>query len=302
MQSIDEAGKSAKPASLMAILSLLFSATLWGVFWYPLRLLDAHGMGGLWASFFIYLGTTGAIIYLIRGRWREFARAPWMLIGVGIASGWTNIAFILSVLDGNVVRVLLLFYLSPIWATLLGWLLLGERLSARALAVLGLAMLGAVVMLWQTKMGYPWPQDRADWLALSSGFAFAVTNVMLRHLQQVSVQIKTISGWLGVIGLSLLVIAVSGGSLDGITVTTVISAIALGALMIVAMTLAVVYGVTHMPVHQSAVILLFELVAGTVSSLLLTSEVITVQEWVGGALVILAAWLSATENKGQEHG
>ena len=59
------------------------------------------------------------------------------------------------------------------------------------------------------------------------------------------------------------------------------------------MPLAVIYGVTRMPVHRSAVILLFELVAGAVSALLLTDEVILVREWVGGGLIILAAWLAA---------
>jgi drug/metabolite transporter (DMT)-like permease len=41
------------------------------------------------------------------------------------------------------------------------------------------------------------------------------------------------------------------------------------------------------------VILLFELVAGAVSSLLLTDEVIVLREWLGGGLIILAAYVAA---------
>ena len=67
----------------------------------------------------------------------------------------------------------------------------------------------------------------------------------------------------------------------------------LGLCGFLVMTLAVVYGVTRMPVHRSAVILLFELVAGAVSSLLLTDEVILLREWIGGGMIILAAWLAA---------
>ena len=48
-----------------------------------------------------------------------------------------------------------------------------------------------------------------------------------------------------------------------------------------------------MPAHRSAVILLFELVAGAVSAQLLTNEVVHPQEWVGGGLIIAAAWLEA---------
>jgi drug/metabolite transporter (DMT)-like permease len=59
------------------------------------------------------------------------------------------------------------------------------------------------------------------------------------------------------------------------------------------MTFTVLYGVTRMPVHRSAVILLFELVIGAVSSLLLTDEVVLPREWLGGSMIIAAAWLAA---------
>ena len=48
-----------------------------------------------------------------------------------------------------------------------------------------------------------------------------------------------------------------------------------------------------MPVHRSAVILLFELVAGAVSSQLLTDELVLLREWIGGGMIIMAAWLAA---------
>jgi drug/metabolite transporter (DMT)-like permease len=59
------------------------------------------------------------------------------------------------------------------------------------------------------------------------------------------------------------------------------------------MTLTVQYGVSRMPVHRSAVILLFELVVGAVSSLLLTTESVQPREWAGGAMIVTAAWLAA---------
>ena len=115
-----------------------------------------------------------------------------------MSAGWCNVAFILAVLEGTVVRVLLLFYLSPIWAVLLAWLFLGERLSRQASGVFVLAIIGALVMLWDPVIGLPWPSAPGDWLAVSSGFAFAVSNVMTRQMQQVSVQIKTLTSWVGV--------------------------------------------------------------------------------------------------------
>ena len=70
-------------------------------------------------------------------------------------------------------------------------------------------------------------------------------------------------------------------------------AVLLGLGGFLVMTVTVLYGVTRMPVHRSAVILLFELVAGAVSSMLLTDEIVLAREWLGGALIVMAAWLAA---------
>ncbi|HID49845.1 MAG TPA: DMT family transporter [Chromatiales bacterium] len=282
-----------KPHPLLPVFSLLLTATLWGVFWYPLRLLEQQGLHGLWSSLLLYSGTLVVAIPLMRGRWHELARAPWRLLFIGLASGVCNISFILAILDGNVVRVLLLFYLSPLWATLMGWLFLGERLSGRTVTVLVVALSGAGIMLWQPGMALPWPRATADWLALLSGFSFALLNVVLRHLQAVSVYTKTAAGWVGVIGVAVVLLLLSGQSLAPASTAAIMAAPLTGMVILVIMTLSVVYGVTHMPVQRSAIILLFEIVAGAVSAQLLTDEVIRPREWLGGALVILAAYLSA---------
>jgi drug/metabolite transporter (DMT)-like permease len=247
----------------------------------------------LWSTLLIYCGTLPTMLWLMRGHWGEFIKTPWMLLGIALASGWCNTTFILAVLDGNIVRVLLLFYLSPLWATLMGWLFLHEQLQRDSLWVLALALAGAIIMLWQPEAGLPWPQHRADWLALSSGFSFALVNVLVRHAQNISVYSKTASAWLGVIVVAVVLLMISGRSLGEASGYTITSAFILGALVLVVMTLSVVYGVTHLPVYRSAVILLFEIVAGAVSAQILTDEVVLLREWLGGGFVILAAYLSA---------
>lgn len=155
------------------------------------------------------------------------------------------------------------------------------------------ALSGAVVMLWHPGMGYPWPHDAADWLALSAGISFAILNSLVRFTDQVSIPVKTAVAWLGAIVISGVLILFSGVGMSDVPFAAAGYAWLIGALLMVIMTFSVVYGVTHMPVHRSSVILLFELVAGAVSSQWLTDEVILPREWIGGALVIMAAWLSA---------
>ena len=181
---------------MLPVLSLLLTATLWGLVWYPLRLLEAQGLGGLWMT----LASYGAALllglpWLWRGR-RDWLREPLVLVLMMLAVGWCNVAFVLAVLDGTVVRVLLLFYLSPLWALVMGWVLLGEHPGSTGLLVFVIAITGAVTMLWDAGMGLPWPRDTADWMAVSSGFAFAFANVMVRKMNAVTTATKSAASWL----------------------------------------------------------------------------------------------------------
>lgn len=278
---------------LLPVAALLLGATLWGVLWYPLRLLEEQGLSGLWLALI-----TNAVAWCVGLPWlwrrrAELKHHPWLLFTLGLVAGLCNITFVLAVIEGNVVRVLLLFYLAPLWAAVLGWAVLGERVSARAWGLLAAAMAGALVMLWDGAAGAPWPHGRADMLALLSGLTFALSNVLIRKLQQISVPVKTISVWAGGVLVAALWLLFSAQPLPQVSSTALIYAIALGVFGITVMTLAVQYGVTRMPVQRSAVILLFELVAGAVSAAWLAHEMLTAQEWVGGLLIVTAAWLSA---------
>ena len=144
-----------------------------------------------------------------------------------LAAGWTNVAFLLAVIDGEVVRVLILFYLSPLWAALLGRWLLGEALGIHTALMLLLGLSGAVVMLWQ-----PGALDRglgqADGLGLSAGFAFALANVMTRRLQALGDVIKTQLSWIGVVSVSLLWLLFRGEAWPSVPLAGWLGALALG--------------------------------------------------------------------------
>ncbi len=100
-----------------------------------------------------------------------------------LAAGLTNVGFNWAVTVGDVVRVVLLFYLMPAWVVLLAWPLLGERPGAGSLLRLGLALAGVVIVLKTPASPWPIPENLADWLALMGGFCFALTNILLRRLR-----------------------------------------------------------------------------------------------------------------------
>jgi len=289
---------SLKNESFFPVIALLWTATFWGAVWYPLRLLEQAGISGLWTTWIIFATAAVLGVWLAWSRRYEVLEQPGLLLVIALASGWLNAAFVLAILDGNVLRVLLLFYLSPLWSTLLAWLWLGERPSQSGLFALILAMGGAMLMLWNSSLGFPWPQSEADWLAISSGLGFSIANVAIRRLRHLSAPLKAAVVWWGVVvvaGLWLLFAQVPWP--QNVSSEAWLGAFTLGGVGILSATLAVVYGVARMPVHRSATILLFELVIGAISSQWLTDEIVTTTEWFGGGLIVLAAYLAVRVGK-----
>ena len=133
-----------------------------------------------------------AVVLLALLAWRpgilQQVRAHPQLWLLALASGLNNVAFNWAVTIGDVVRVILLFYLMPAWAVLLAWKVLGERPTPAALLRLALAFCGVVLVLLPE--GAPASRllqnlSLADALALLGGFMFALTNVTLRRLHTV---------------------------------------------------------------------------------------------------------------------
>jgi drug/metabolite transporter (DMT)-like permease len=277
----------------LAVSSLVYAAALWGLVWYPYRLLEQAGVGGIASSLITY-AIPLVLLGWLHGRSLFAARKAWpWLAALGLAAGWTNLAYVLGVLQGEVVRVLLLFYLSPLWTVLFSRFLLHEKLNRAGWAVMALAASGALAMLWQPGE-WPLPRNHAEWLGLSAGVMFAVSNVISRHLGGVAEGAKSVSVWVGVAVLTLVGLAFYPGELDFVAnaeVSTWLLLLGIG-LLIGSMTYAVQYGLARVPANQAIVIFLSELVVAAVAAYFLSNERMGVQEWVGAIMIIAASLFS----------
>ena len=135
------------PAAVWPALALVFNALVWGVSWWPFRQMQAEGLHPLWATVFVFALCTVVITCWRPHAVKEVLRTPalWVLV---LAAGTTNAAFNWAVSIGDVVRVVLLFYLMPLWTVLLARWLLHEPLTVRAALQVALALTGAAVVLW----------------------------------------------------------------------------------------------------------------------------------------------------------
>jgi len=179
----------------LAIACLLFSASMWGLIWYPIRLLEEAGMSAVWSSLVMYVAAGILVIPVLWRQYRIISQHFSDLLILAIAAGVTNVTFLVALTEGEVMRVMLLFYLSPLWTVLLGRWWLKEKLSLAAILMLVIAMSGSLVMLWNKEIGWPWPHGVADWLALTASIAFSINNVQARKLGSVSMRVKTSIVW-----------------------------------------------------------------------------------------------------------
>jgi len=269
-------------------LALLAGASLWGVVWYPYRVLAQAGIDGVWATAFTYGFALVAGACLFPRHARILARIPRLALLMGLAIGWSNLAYVVGVLEGEVMRVLLLFYLAPLWTVPIARIVLGERLDGRGLAAMALAFAGAVTMLWRPELGFPWPESRAEWLGVVAGVLFALGNVLIRKLEGMTDAEKSIVIWAGVTFAALVHLPMSGVEAPRAFALAVDHAlpIALVGLALVAMSLTLQYGLSRMEANRAIVILLFELVIAAIAAHVLAGESLHRRDWIGGALIV----------------
>jgi drug/metabolite transporter (DMT)-like permease len=284
----------------LPVVSLLVGASLWGVVWYPYRLLGAAGLDGAWASALTYgvALAVGTAVFL--GHWRDVAKAPWGCLAMGLAIGWSNLAYVIGVLEGEVMRVLLLFYLAPLWTVPLARALLGERLDLQGGIVMAVALAGAVVMLWNPEHGAPWPANRAEWLGVVAGFFFALGNVLVRALSGLRDTTKSLAIWAGVTAAAVLYLpwapTAAAEALPAASASWSIW-VPVG-LALVAMSLALQYGLSRVPANRAIVVLLFELVVAAIASYYLADEILSPRDWMGGSLIVAASLASGFRKAG----
>lgn len=282
----------------MPYLGLLFNAFVWGLSWWPLRQLQAMGLHAVWATMLFFLMGVLVVGVTRREAWSGVWRTPTLWV-LALATGATNAAFNWGVATGEVVRVVLLFYLMPLWAVGLAWWLLGERITPMAAVRVLLALGGALLVLRPDDGGWPRFNGLADWLGLAGGLGFAVTNVMMRRAAQRTSAERALAMFLGGVGLPALAgLALSAQGLipgwPAFDWDWLLLAGAMGVAFFAA-NLAMQYGASQIPVHLTSVVMLTEIVFASGSAVWFGGETLRPVVLLGGALILLAALMATRD-------
>jgi drug/metabolite transporter (DMT)-like permease len=301
---------------MLAVLALALNALVWGLSWWPLRQLDALGLHPLWATAAVFTLATLVLTFISPQGWQHFKQHPqlWWLMA---ASGLTNIGFNWAVTTGDVVRVVLLFYLMPTWSLLLAWWMLGERPTRGALMRLSLALVGVLLVLKTPESSWPLPQDLPDVLALLAGFSFALTNIWLLRLQHTpeSSRMVAMFGGGALMATACAVLATVAGviphvgalSLNGFDESTMQAfttwspyVLGLSAAFLVS-NFTLQYGAARLSAHATAMVMMSEVVFASVSSVALGASTLSWRIGLGGGIIVLAALLASQAHTDKTH-
>ncbi|MDR2334431.1 MAG: DMT family transporter [Burkholderiaceae bacterium] len=289
--------------SPLPVFALLFNAFVWGLTWWPFRHMFDAGLHPLWATAVMYAMVLTGLLLFRPGILRQIRDNPGLWV-LALSSGLNNVAFNWAITIGDVVRVILLFYLMPAWAILLAWKVLGERPTPTAIARLLLAFCGVFLVIWPKDGGLARlfaALSLADWLALFGGFMFAFTNVTLRRMHRTPGQARMFSMFGGCM-LTALAAAFVGGQFGLVPQFPAPNATWVTTAVLLAMTLAVgnwalQYGASRLAASVTAVVMLSEVAFASVSSVLLGAAQLDARSLLGGALILMAAAWSAWPRK-----
>ncbi|MCU0869033.1 MAG: DMT family transporter [Burkholderiales bacterium] len=281
-----------KRTERLAVAAMFASGLLWGLTWIPLKHFAREGISGLVLTVATY-GAIGVLVAPWLWSRRATLRAQWRLVAAnGMLGGMANACFVVTLMEGDVIRSMLLFYLAPVWGVVGGRVFLREVITPLRLVAVGLALAGALLVL-----GGPGaltgPLRLTDILAVAAGFFYAMQNVAARAADTVPVELKAAALFAGCALVGGVLVALLGGKWPAVRPVVGVQVALFAALWLVAAVATQLYGVSHLDAGRSSVLIIFELVASVVSAWLLTDEVLPAAGWIGGMLIVSAALLEA---------
>ena len=162
-----------------ALLIIFLASSFWGVLWVPMRHIEAMGLSGLWVVVLFHFLPALAMLPLIvrtapssRRDWGRAAVAG-ALMGAGFA------LYALGLVVASVTKTVILFYMTPIWSTVIAYFVLRERAGWGRWLAIAAALVGCALVTGVNRDELRF--DPADLLGLLSGLFWALGSVMIRR-------------------------------------------------------------------------------------------------------------------------
>jgi len=275
---------------------LLIGSILWGLSWIPLKHFDEQGIAGVAVVLIAYGGVSLVLLPLFAKQyhiWKKQQDAIWLIMFLG---GFGNLAFTTSLMYGDVVRVMVLFYLLPAWGVLGGRIFLKEHIDAKRWLAVILALSGAFLVLGGFHI-FETPASWIDLFALASGFTLAMNNIAFRATPKLPIASKISAMFVGGFIMAILFMILLRQPLPESSFYAWGGVLAFGLFWIFLATLTTQWAVTKLEVGRASIIIIVELLAAVISAMWIGNETLDNWEMIGGLMIIIAAVLEAKRGK-----
>lgn len=281
------------PTTRQASAAVVFAAVLWGLYWIPLRHLDAMGIAGPLATALLNAPVAVLTGLWLARNWRQERAHLGPAVLIGLSSGSGLAFFSLAVFETTVIRATLLFYLMPVWGTVIGIVWLGERPGWPRWAGLAAGVAGLSLLIAGAPDGGAW--GLGDTLALAAGFGWAVAAAILKRRGAVPV-----AGMLTAQFVMVTLVALGVGAmlapieLPGVSTLTPALPLALAVAVfgLLPATVAIFWAGQFLFPGRVGLLLLAEVAVAVISArLLLPEETLTGLQWAAVTLILAAGIL-----------
>jgi len=274
------------------------AGAMWGLFWIPLRAVNTAGINGSWATALFFLVPFLLLLPIAMIRWRHILQAGWPLQWIAITAALALVFYSNALLYTDVIRAILLYFLTPIWSTLLARAWLKEPITQSRAAAIVLAILGLLVIL-NADQGLPIPKNAGDWMGLISGLFWALAaNVMRRETPKYTFDVMISWFFWGTVFSIILALLPVLNQLPVPEVRQVAEIlpwfIPVVLLMIIPMFYAITWGVPLLNPGTVGILFMGEIGVGAISAAILTHEPFGMREALGVGLVTAAGLTEAT--------
>ena len=276
------------------ILSLIIvvSSCAWGLYWLPLRSIEQSGIVGSWSIVLVNACPLIILVPLIFFNLDKFKKYPKPILFAGIMIGAAFTFYANGLVQTSVIRATLLFYLSPIWSTIIGIIWLNERLTiARVISII-VALIGLILLLYDFRNQETVILNFGDFSSILSGLFWALGASILKKWSKLPIIPLTAIVYFSTTSLSiLLAIIVYKAPIPSLgLIGENFSTAFIWSVIVLLPSFCIIFRISQILFPGRVGILMMSEVAVAVISakILLPEEQMVILQWIGASAILLA--------------
>jgi drug/metabolite transporter (DMT)-like permease len=280
--------------SFIATAIVISTGALWGLYWVPVRQLTDAGLPGAWGTLAITSAASLLLLPLAFARRNHLARSNRWGIAFVALGGVAFTLYSIGFVYGRVAIIALLFFLTPVWSTLIGRYIMGWHTPRMRIFAIAVGLLGLGIML-SAHGDLPIPRNLGEWMGLISGILWSTATTGIKAKSDLK---PTDAAFIFALGATLAATALAptlepwpSGQIGQNIWTAVGLAFGTGGLWWGLSMVGLMWATVRLEPARVGILLMCEVIVGAASAALLAGEYLAPMEIVGGAFVLCAGVL-----------